>query len=277
MAVGNGYSNSSESVITQGANKSMNQFIDMYDAMEDMAIYDNVHDIIVDGRGLTAVNLKNAIQRAGVRPGIDDLTFVFIGHGGAGTNGRFYNLADGTNVWKKQVDDAFIEKNARLTVLFNESCAHLSSMRMSYVDDEDETFVERLTPPDFNYDNLRRLFEMKGVINFSSSSIGQYSWLLNSGGIASTSLVDVLTGRKNLYSWSEVVRELETAIENKFRLYLAQGVMSEEEIGGEEGIQVPEINVDTTTEDDNIEDSDNPSTGNTSADDVSEDDFIDWD
>jgi hypothetical protein len=281
LAIGNGYSNNRENVIAQGATNSKDQFVEMLSSMESMNIYDDVHIIVVEGRSLTSNTLKNALDRINPRRDKDDIFFTFIGHGGASqSRGRYYKMADGSCVWKSQVDNVIESKDARQTIIFNESCAHISSSlgSMGYVDASDEDVEKNdVWSLNINYDNLRRLFSgYKGVFDFSSSTLGQLSWLLNSGGIASTSLIDVLTGQEPVYSWGDVVDKLESRIEKKFRLYLAQGVFNENQIDEDE-IQIPEVNDDTTTKDNSDENSDNPDTGNTSADDVSEDDFVDWD
>lgn len=188
---------------------------------------------IVKGEDFSRSSILQTIN--GLQVGPNDALFCFINCHGAHdpmlkdySSGHYFNMPDGKNLTRIELRSALDRKNARLTILISESC----NVGQPFDQSETDTRTVSASEDDLSIKNMlfeSLLLESKGVVDFNSSSEGEYSFTSVFSPILYRSLAYRKQTSATRLRWSVYVETLSKLTSERYRI-IRQGLLAEKTI-----------------------------------------------
>lgn len=168
---------------------------------------------LIEGDDVSPTHIRTFLQQIIVAPG-DNIFLYYCGHGGWDrAQGHFFMLGLEGNMLRSEVRDLLMQKRARGVFLITDSCTSFA----------DFSFFPQAPEPRFAlfYD----LFLVaQGLVDISSSSMGQESWFTKMGSVFSNEFSMAVAGDREGYdlngdglvSWAEFFPKLRESMQQSF-------------------------------------------------------------
>ena len=169
-------------------------------------------------------HILDAVQRINVQPN-DSILFYFSGHGAVDDNGHYLALSQG-KLYRKDLLDALMKKNAKMVALITDCCNTRSD---GYLYAAPGVRVSQPAKPTPLFRKL--FFETAGVVDINSSSPGESAFFapmekepFSPGSIFSLAWLNWTQKEKgNSRSWDELVRGVGLIVHKSFHDYYPKG------------------------------------------------------